>query len=124
MFGLVRSNPMIVLIQIVSRVFLVWGVANYIPHVSESKHHSVTRHPSSRLGPVDHRHLSGSDRVECHGDHPLRLLRSQSISTRPSVVDMVQVSGVMPMLLSSHRLLFRYSFFIVLYPLGVTVISE
>lgn len=31
MFGLVRSNPMIVLIQIVSRVFLVWGVANHIP---------------------------------------------------------------------------------------------
>jgi hypothetical protein len=33
MLGLVRSNPMIVLIQIISRVFLVWGVANYIPHV-------------------------------------------------------------------------------------------
>jgi len=32
MFGLVRSNPFIVLVQIVSRVFLVWGVANYIPH--------------------------------------------------------------------------------------------
>lgn len=32
-FGLVRSNPMIVFIQIISRVFLVWGVANYIPHV-------------------------------------------------------------------------------------------
>jgi hypothetical protein len=32
--GLVRSNPMIVFIQIISRVFLVWGVANYIPHVN------------------------------------------------------------------------------------------
>ena len=36
MFGLVRSNPVIVFIQILSRVFLVWGVANYIPHVSDS----------------------------------------------------------------------------------------
>ncbi|CAF4721226.1 unnamed protein product, partial [Rotaria sp. Silwood2] len=34
MLGLVRSNPMIVFIQIISRVFLVWGVANYIPQVS------------------------------------------------------------------------------------------
>ncbi|CAF0738752.1 unnamed protein product [Adineta ricciae] len=36
MFGLVRSNPMIVLIQIISRVFLVWGVANYIPHAQHT----------------------------------------------------------------------------------------
>jgi len=34
-FGLVRSNPMIVLIQIISRVFLVWGVANFIPNVRQ-----------------------------------------------------------------------------------------
>lgn len=36
MFGLVRSNPMIVFIQIISRVFLVWGVADYIPHAQHS----------------------------------------------------------------------------------------
>ncbi|CAF0824236.1 unnamed protein product [Didymodactylos carnosus] len=30
--GFVRSNPIIVFIQIISRVFLVWGVANYIPY--------------------------------------------------------------------------------------------
>ncbi|CAM4814044.1 unnamed protein product [Rotaria magnacalcarata] len=36
MFGLVRSNPMIVLVQIMSRVFLVWGVANYIPQTQFS----------------------------------------------------------------------------------------
>lgn len=33
MLGLVRSNPFIVLIQIMSRIFLVWGVAHYIPQV-------------------------------------------------------------------------------------------
>jgi len=36
MFGLVRSNPVIVFVQIISRVFLVWGVANYIPHAQLS----------------------------------------------------------------------------------------
>jgi len=35
-FGLVRSNPTIVFVQIISRVFLVWGVANYIPHTQLS----------------------------------------------------------------------------------------
>ncbi|CAF0721977.1 unnamed protein product [Didymodactylos carnosus] len=30
--GLVRSNAMIVFIQIISRVFLVWGVVNYISY--------------------------------------------------------------------------------------------
>ncbi|CAF1553051.1 unnamed protein product [Rotaria sp. Silwood1] len=36
MLGLVRSNPMIVFVQIFSRVFLVWGVANYIPQAQLS----------------------------------------------------------------------------------------
>ncbi|CAF0974941.1 unnamed protein product [Rotaria sordida] len=86
MFGLVRSNPMIVFIQIISRVFLVWGVANYIPHAQLSLgiFLAVTAWSITEI-----------------------------IRYAYYALNLFQVS---PQLLTWCR----YSFFIVLYPLGVT----
>ncbi|UJR14236.1 hypothetical protein I4U23_001226 [Adineta vaga] len=86
MFGLVRSNPMIVLIQIISRVFLVWGVANYIPHA---------QHTVGILLAVTAWSITEIIR---YGYYALNLFH------------------ISPQLLTWCR----YTFFIVLYPLGVT----
>ncbi|CAF3952575.1 unnamed protein product [Adineta steineri] len=86
MFGLVRSNPMIVLIQIISRVFLVWGVANYIPHAQHS------------IGILLAVTAWSITEIIRYGYYALNLFQTS------------------PQLLTWCR----YSFFIVLYPLGVT----
>lgn len=127
MFGLVRSNPMIVLIQILSRVFLVWGVANYIPHVKALV--QLTRwgllYASIHIGAIDHWYLFGRYRLEHHWDNSLCLLCIESLSGCSTMVNLVQVSNLLsvlnPLTLNRYRRRFRYTFFIVLYPLGVTV---
>jgi very-long-chain (3R)-3-hydroxyacyl-CoA dehydratase len=86
MFGLVRSNPMIVLIQIISRVLIVWGVANYIPPAQ----------------------------------HSIGILLAVTAWSITEVIRYVYYA--LNLFQASPRLLTwcRYSFFIVLYPLGVT----
>ncbi|CAF2642634.1 unnamed protein product [Rotaria sp. Silwood2] len=86
MLGLVRSNPMIVFIQIISRVFLVWGVANYIPQAQYS------------LGIFLAVTAWSITEIIRYGYYALNLCKAS------------------PQLLTWCR----YSFFIVLYPMGVT----
>jgi len=85
MFGLVRSNPFIVFIQIISRVFLVWGVANYIPHAQLT--------PGILLAVI----AWSITEIIRYGYYALNLFNSS-----PNWLTWC-----------------RYSFFIVLYPLGV-----
>ena len=47
-------------------------------------------------GPIDSGHLLGSDRLERHRDHPVRVLRIKLVSSCPAMVDMVQVSSIDP----------------------------
>lgn len=100
-FGLVRSNPMIVLIQILSRVFLVWGVANYISHVRKNRlQHSFFQSFSS-LGSTFSWHSSCSNSMEYYRNHSLRLLCAKSISNISSMADMVSVSAFDTIFLSN-----------------------
>ena len=112
-------------VQVFSRVMLVWGVVWAAPEVKVRPktlflpHHAL----HARTAPVDWLHHDGL-RLVHHRGHPILVLRLLAAWRRPAVPDVVPVrsSYSFPVRMGIH-VVARYTFFIALYPIGVTVRS-